>query len=260
MKCIIVEDEIPAAKRLVRLLKGMNQSFEIVGILDTIEATVSWLKTSPHPDLIFMDIHLADGYAFEIFNQVEVESPVIFTTAYDEHALKAFEVNSIDYLLKPIDEGKLERSVQKLSKLKNDVSGIGQIDQLLRLFRSRENHKSRFLIKLPERLLTVDISQTAYFMASGKMVLLVTHESRHFPIDFTLDELENSVDQEKFFRINRQFISSFSAIKGIYPFFNGKLKIDLSPATKEPVFVSREKAGAFKEWLEGGKGEFKGGR
>jgi DNA-binding LytR/AlgR family response regulator len=253
MKCIIVEDEIPAANRLVRLLKGMKQPFEIMGILDSIESTVIWLRENPHPELIFMDIHLADGYAFEIFNQVKVESPVIFTTAYDGHALKAFEVNSIDYLLKPIDEGKLERSIQKLSKLQGGTPQINQLDQLLRLYRSKENYKSRFLIKLPERLLTVDISQAAYFMASGKLVLLVTYESRHFPIDFTLDELENLVDPEKFFRINRQFISSFAAIKGIYPFFNGKLKIDLSPAVKEPVFISREKVGAFKKWLEGGR-------
>ena len=247
MKCIIIEDEAPAAKRLKRLLADSPVDFEILATLDSIESSVAWLDKNISPDLIFMDIHLADGYSFEVFNQVEIASPVIFTTAYDEYALKAFEVNSIDYLLKPVDEKKLERSIEKLKRLKGEPGSQARIEELIKNFQAKKVYKSRFLIKLPERLITVEDSQTAYFMASGKLVLLTTRDNRHFPVDQSLDEL----DPARFFRINRHFIAGFDSIKGIYPFFNGKLKVELEPRQKDNVFVSREKAGAFKRWLDG---------
>ena len=251
MKCIIIEDEAPAAKRLKRLLADSSVDFEILATLDSIESSVAWLDKNISPDLIFMDIHLADGYSFEVFNQVEIASPVIFTTAYDEYALKAFEVNSIDYLLKPVDEKKLERSIEKLKRLKGEPGNQVNIEELIKSFNVKKAYKSRFLIKLPERLITVEESQTAYFMASGKLVLLTTRDNRHFPVDQSLDELESALDPTRFFRINRQFIAGFDSIKGIYPFFNGKLKVELEPRQKDNVFVSRVKAGAFKRWLDG---------
>lgn len=251
MKCIIIEDEAPAAKRLERLLSELRPPVITLCVTDSVETSVEWLKRNPHPDVIFMDIRLADGYSFEIFDQVAVQSPVIFTTAYDEYALKAFEVNSIDYLLKPIDEGRLEKSIAKLNRLQAVSLPFEQLRELTRSFQKPSGYKTRFLIHMPERLMTIDISRVAYFEAKSKLVLLVTFENRHFPADYTLDELQNMIDPVQFFRINRRFLASFQALGGIYPWFNGKLKVDLNPPVKDPVYVSRERSGAFKDWLEG---------
>lgn len=251
MKCVIIEDEAPAVKRLERLLAAMDPPIEPVYVTDSVETSVAWLKENPQPDVIFMDIRLADGYSFEIFEQVNVEAPVIFTTAYDEYALKAFDVNSIDYLLKPIDEAKLERSIARLKRLQKPVFPYEQIRRLAGMFQKSPEYKSRFLIRLPERLLTVELSQTAYFEANNKMVLLVTYENRHFPVDYTLDEIQGMVDPHLLFRINRRYLTAFPALRGIYPWLNGKIKVDLQPPVKDPVFISRDRAGDFKEWLEG---------
>ena len=251
MKSIIIEDELPAARRLKRLLEENETSIEVLDVLDSIQSTVKWFKNNEAPDLVFMDIHLADGYSFEIFNQINLDVPIIFTTAYDEYALKAFEVNSIDYLLKPIDEKKLERSISKLNKWNQSKEGLKDLEKLFKKFKEDKSYKSRFLIKQPEKLLTIDENQVAYFMATQKIVLLVTHENRSFPVDQTLEELEQVLNPYKFFRINRKFLANLHAIKNIYNYFHGKLKIELSPPVKQDNFVSREKAPVFKKWLGG---------
>ena len=249
MKSVIVEDEKPAARRLQQLLKGRDANFEILAVLDSIEAAVAWFSQNQHVDVVFVDIQLADGKSFEIFKHVTIKAPIIFTTAYDEYALQAFSVNSIDYLLKPIDEEKLNRSLQKLDDLKGKPQ-LGQLEKLISSFSNSKKYKNRFLIKQPEKLLTVETSQVAYFMAMQKMVVLVTHENRTFPVDQTLEELEEMLDTAKFYRLNRQIIASLLAIGQISTIYSGKLKISLNPPLKEDVFVSREKASDFKNWLD----------
>lgn len=250
MKSVIVEDEKPAAKRLKKLLESNQEDFEVLAVLDSIESSVAYFSKNPKADVVFLDIHLADGHSFEIFNHVQINSPIIFTTAYDEYALQAFSVNSIDYLLKPIDEMKLNRSLNKLKQL-HGKPDLDKLEQLISTFGQNKKFKNRFLVKQPENLLTVETSQIAYFMAMQKMVVMVTHENRTFPVDQTLEELDTLLDPEQFFRLNRQFIASMKAISHISTIYPGKLKITLKPPVKEEVFVSREKASEFKSWLDG---------
>lgn len=250
MKSVIVEDEKPAAKRLQKLLEAHQENIEVLAVLDSIETAVAFFSKNPKSDVVFLDIHLADGHSFEIFNHVQIHAPIIFTTAYDEYALQAFSVNSIDYLLKPIDDEKLDRSLSKLKQLKGN-NNLDKLEQLISAFGTNKKYKNRFLVKQPENLLTVDISQIAYFMAMQKMVVMVTYENRTFPVDQTLEELETLLDPTQFFRLNRQFIVSLKAIHHISTIYSGKLKITLKPPVKEEVFVSREKASEFKAWLDG---------
>lgn len=252
MRVLIVEDELPAARRLERLLKSIVEEVEICAITDSIQDSVKWLKNNPGPDLIFLDIHLADGYSFSIFDQVDCEAPVIFITAYDEFALKAFELNSIDYLLKPVDETLLRRSLEKYEKFsrKNIRETTVNLEQLISRLSVKSNYKSRFLVKSKDRLITVEDSQIAYFLASNKMVMIVTYENRYFPMEDTLAYYEKILDPEMFFRLNRSVISNRRAIRDIITDHNGKLQITLHPVLKEKVFISRDRAGDFKDWLE----------
>ncbi|MDZ7605345.1 MAG: LytTR family DNA-binding domain-containing protein [Cyclobacteriaceae bacterium] len=251
MKVLIVEDEKPAARQLQRLLADMAGTIQIAGVIDTVEDTVNWLKTHPEPDLIFLDIHLADGYSFEIFQHVQSEVPVIFTTAYDEYALRAFDLNSIDYLLKPIDSFKLARSLNKFRNRKvSPAQPAIDIQKILQQLQVEKTYKSRLLIKQKDKLISVEDTHIAYFQANSKLVVLITFENRVFSMDYTIDEFERQMDPQRFFRLNRSIFANRDAIAGIYKHFNGKLKIDLSPPMKEDIFVSREKADAFRQWME----------
>jgi len=250
MKVVIVEDELPAARRLKSLLENTGHDIQVLTVLDSVSSAKTWFTSNAPPDLIFLDIHLSDGYSFDIFDQIPVKTPVIFTTAYDQYALKAFEVNSIDYLLKPIDQDKLSKSLNKLQQLHQELNWQ-DLQQFLHTIKEKNNYKNRFLIKVKDQFLTVDIAQVAYFKAMGKLVVMVTHENRNFPMDLTLEELESQVDPARFFRINRQVLGSFVSIQKIHNFFNGKLKLKLKPDLKDEVLVSRDKAPVFKSWLEG---------
>ncbi len=253
MKIVIIEDEIPAAKRLEKLIKEIDSTVTIETKLDSIESAVEWLSTHTQPDLILMDIELADGQSFEIFNQVKITSPVIFATAYDEFALKAFKVNSIDYLLKPIEKTELAAAIEKFKAIKSSFSNTStelNINALLHSLSKPVSYKSRFLVKLGERLISVEKEQIAYFTSEDKLTFLVTYDKNRYVMDQTLDELEHQLDPREFFRINRQFISSPKAITSIHTYFNGKLKLAMQPPVKEEVLVSREKAPLFKEWLD----------
>lgn len=254
MKIVIVEDEIPAAKRLEKLIKEIDNEIVIETKLDSIETAVAWFNNHAQPDLVFMDIELADGQSFEIFNQIKITAPIIFATAYDEFALKAFKVNSIDYLLKPIDKQALQLAIEKFKALKSsfktETKADFDINAILKTLSPNKEGKSRFLVKLGERLISVEKEQIAYFMSEDKLTFLVTHDKNKYVVDQTLDELEAQVNVKEFFRINRQFISSLKAIGSIHNYFNGKLKLNLSPQVKEEVLVSREKASFFKEWLD----------
>ncbi|MCB0632465.1 MAG: response regulator transcription factor, partial [Lewinella sp.] len=228
----------------------------IIGHTLSISNTVQWLHNHPAPDLIFMDIELADGQCFEIFNQVEVHSPIIFTTSYDEYALRAFKLNSIDYLLKPVRKEELEHSISKFLNLRQpaDRSGLqNQIESLLQEFQQRPNptkYRHRFLVKQGQRLLSIDISEIAWFHAEGKLCFLKTWENQRYLIDYTLEELDNLMDPHDFFRVNRGYLVNIKSIKNINPYFKGKLILQLSPKTEDnDVVVSKEKASEFKAWL-----------
>ena len=253
MKIVIVEDEFYAQERLkARLLKVEPES-EIIAVLDSVEESVKWFQENKQPDLLFCDIQLSDGISLEIFDKVEIDCPVIFTTAYDEYALQAFKVNSIDYLLKPISEKDLIKAFQKFKKLggeKKDTSNIDIKNLLKQLGNSDKKYKSRFLVKTGAVMSTINIDEVAYFYIKNQLVYLVTLNNKEYIIDPTLDVIEDTIDPADFFRINRQMIVAFKAIKEIHPHFHNRLKLNLQPETEEEVIVSKRKSSTFKEWLE----------
>lgn len=253
MKVLIIEDELPAAKRLKSLLKEVDPAIEIINVIDSISTAVKWLNNNSAPDLIFMDIQLSDGLSFEIFNQAKIKSPVIFTTAFDEYAIRAFKVNSIDYLLKPIETNDLYNSLKKLDDLRKQFSAESELDNLKRfletLTQNKSIYKTRFLVKSGQSFIRVSAEDCAYFSLENKLTYLILFNGKKHLVDFTLDELENQLDPKIFFRANRQYIVNIEAIISVHNFFGGKLKLRLKPETGENVMVSREKAVLFKEWM-----------
>ncbi len=251
MRVLVVEDEKPAARRLQQLLSEQDKNIAVLAVIDSVGGAVEWLKTHPAPDLIFLDIQLADGYSFEIFKQINLDIPVIFTTAYDEYALQAFEHNSIDYLLKPIDHEKLERSLRKYNNMaRTNDKAIQEVHQMIQNLKLGKSYKSRLLIWQRDHLVSVEDHQIAYLRAENKMVVMVTFENRFFTMDYTMETYEEQLNPEVFFRLNRSILANGKAIASIARHFYGKLKIELNPPLKEEVFVSREKADSFKQWLE----------
>lgn len=250
---LIIEDEAPAFRRLQQLIQEADPEIQIVEVIDSVSEAVKWWQHHDAPDLVFMDIQLADGLSFEIFEQVDINRPVIFTTAYDDYLLKAFRVNSIDYLLKPIDPEELAASLQKYEQLRQAFSTDQNVpvEVLVQALKGDQvNQKSRFLIKLSDRLLAVSISEIAYFYTHEGLVWLVTLAGNKYVIEQTMEELEGLLSPHEFFRINRQYIARFESIEAIHNYFKGKLKVDLRPAVKEEVLVSRDRAGLFKRWLD----------
>jgi two-component system, LytTR family, response regulator len=253
MNILIIEDEIFAQEELKRLLKKTKQDIRILSCIDSIEESLQWFTTNEPPDLIFMDIQLSDGLSFEIFNKVKINTPVIFTTAYDEYAIRAFKVNSIDYLLKPIDEQALQNSLEKYERFKSEFSDTsvtidsGQISELIN-FRTKK-YKSRFVSRIGDKLHHILLSDIAYFQADDKILFLVTIKKEKYIIDNNLDEIESMIDPEIFFRINRRYLARIEAIANVQKYFNGRLIIELKPKADDQVLVSREKAAAFKQWL-----------
>lgn len=254
MRVLIIEDEMLAAKRLRKIVEEQEPDVQILGVTDSIESSVEWLNSHSHPELILMDIELADGQSFEIFNRVDVKSTIIFTTAYDEYAIRAFKVNSIDYLLKPIEPEELKRSFEKLklrNTLMNESSQKIDLDSIVLALKGKQNQtfKQRFLVKQGQRLIPIDISEIAFFYTEDKVSFIRTNADLRYMVDYSLDELEELLDPMVFFRANRQFIVSPKSLDGIHHHFNGKLKINLKPLAGEDVFVSRERAADFKKWL-----------
>ncbi len=253
MKIIIIEDETPALNRIRKMIGEIDPDIEICGTADSIDSAIELIQRFPDTELALLDIELADGQSFEIFNRIKINFPVIFTTAYDEFALKAFKVNSIDYLLKPIDKTELSEAIHKFRdyNLKPKPQAGINIDALLNSFRKelQPEYKQRFLVKSGQKLVSVLVNDIAYFNASEKLVFLITRENKKFIIDHTLDELSHLLNPKDFFHLNRQFFCSLNSIESISTYFNGKLKISLKPAIEEEVLVSREKASEFKNWL-----------
>lgn len=256
MKVLIIEDEVPAAEKLERYLLKYDSTIRIVEKLDTVKSAVEWLAANQDQvDLIFMDIQLIDGLSFQIFQQVQVKKPVIFTTAFNEFALDAFKVNSIDYLLKPITFTDLSASLRKLDTLREQLQqgAEGQrerIQQLAAGARAKE-YKTRFMVKLGEHIRSITTDQIGVFYADGRDVYLVTTQNRKFIIDYTLESLEEILEPAVFFRLNRTFILNINAIKDVLVYSNSRLKITLQQEFDKEIIVSREKVSDFKEWFDG---------
>jgi two-component system LytT family response regulator len=250
MKVLLIEDEVPAAERLRKLLLEIEPSAEILGIIVSVKTAVKWLNENPMPDLVLMDIHLSDGDSFEIFRQTEVKAPVIFITAYDQHALEAFKVNSIGYILKPLKKDELQAAIGKykeLSGLRND-----QVKALLdHLTPVRKDLQKRIIIRYGDTIKMVDIKDVAYFYTEDKITYLCTKDNLRYPIDDNLDEIEKIADPALFFRINRQYIINIAAIDKMLAWSKSRVKVILKPASAEETIVSTERSPNFKEWLTG---------
>lgn len=254
MKILILEDEQPAVDHLTALLRTYDKTIEITAIFDSVKDVVAWMRINPPPDLIFMDIQVADGLCFDIFGKVQVHAPVIFTTAYQEYAIRAFKVNSVDYLLKPIDFAGLKEAMEKYIRLfrsKGDIETIHPsiIESVKRMI--EKPYKTRFVIKVGEHLRSISTNDIQCFLSLDKTTHICTGEKRVFVIDYSLDHIMELVDPEKFFRINRKCIVNRDAISDIVVYSTSRLKIKLKPETDEPLIVSREKVNDFKEWLDG---------
>lgn len=251
MKILILEDEKHNASRLKRILLESNPDVEILGILETVKISVEWLRDNPAPDVILMDIRLADGLSFDIFSQTTVTCPVIFTTAYDEYAVRAFKVNSLDYLLKPIDKDELQQALVRVNPVKNNYLKMTDIQIILEQFQqSTTSYRRRFLIPVHDGYMSVGTNEISFIYSEFKLTHLFLDSGKSICIQQTLDELEEELDPELFFRGNRQIILSVDSIDKIYNSFNGKLKIILKKDNQKEVFISREKAPLFKAWLD----------
>ncbi|RGN47663.1 MULTISPECIES: LytTR family DNA-binding domain-containing protein [unclassified Bacteroides] len=254
MKSLIIEDEKAAVRNLTAILTDVAPEIEIIGAPDSVADAIEWFASNPMPELVFMDIHLADGSAFEIFEHIQIKCPVIFTTAYDEYALRAFKVNSIDYLLKPINEQDVRAALTKLKNLYAVPSSTLDLQQLLYQLKHEESYKTYFLVPTKgDKLIPLSIKEIAYFYITEGSVKVVTNESREYILPRTLDELTDSLNPTIFFRANRQFLISRDAIKDIDLWFNNRLAINLYISTPEKIVISKARAGEFKDWFAGGR-------
>lgn len=251
MRALIVEDEIHAATRLEKYIHEVNPSIEILGVQESIEGVVDWFSNNRAPDLVFMDIHLSDGNCFEIFDQVTIDCPIIFATAYDEYALKAFQHHSIDYLLKPIKKAELERALAKLEhynlqpseEIKGTGGVTGEEDETI--------GARRFLIKVGAKINLIRLDEIAYFYSRDKITFAITREGRRFPLNKSLEALEVELPPQEFFRINRKFIIHMDSIGAMSSHTKGRVKIELDPPAELESIVSTEKSPHFKKWLLG---------
>lgn len=249
MKAIIIEDELSNSKRLSKLIKNIDSEIDILTTLVSVEESVNWLSDNPIPDLIFMDIQLSDGLCFEIFSTIEIEAPVIFTTAYDDYAIQAFKFNSIDYLLKPIDPIELERAILKFKKT-NATKLKSNFDNLLQSFNKEMNYKNRLLVKHINHFIPILVENIAYFIIDNQLVYIYTLTGQKYIYYSYLDDIEKILNPKLFFRINRQMLININTIKKINSFTNNRLLLQINPTLeKKEIIVSREKVQAFKEWI-----------
>ena len=244
-RILIIEDEQPAARRLSKLVLETAPGAEIVAVLDSIDAAASWFRDHPAPELVFMDIHLADGSAFDLLKQVKVPAPVIFTTAYDQYALEAFKTSGLDYLLKPVKKQDLEQAFQKLVQLKDWLKDTATLES------GKPAYKTRFMVRFGEHIKTVLVEQIAYCYSENKATFARCFDGRSYPLDHNLDALEGMLDPEQFFRINRQYLISLKSIEEMRTYTKARVIIRLQPPVKEAPVVSSERAADFKSWLSG---------
>jgi len=253
MKVLIIEDELQAAKRLEQLVKEIiGDAAEILDQIDTVKRAVAWFQQHPQPDVVLMDIQLADGLSFQIFEQTTVKAPVIFTTAYDAYALQAFKVNSIDYILKPVDKAELTQALRRVEErltpvLRPDEMLVKMQEAMAMLTR---RFKTRFVVKVGEHLRTVEVDDVKFFFSQDKTSFAVTGDARNHILDYTLEELEKMLDPDRFFRINRKYLVGTSAIQDIIHYTNSRLKLVLKGSTDNDIIVARERVQEFKDWLD----------
>ena len=256
MKALLIEDEKAAVRNLQALLLEVAPDVEILAVLDSIIETIDWFGTHAMPDLVFLDIHLADGSAFEIFSHVEIACPIIFTTAYDEYALRAFKVNSIDYLLKPIDGHDIRKALDKMDCLHGESSSPGNepdYSSLIRALKKEESYKTHFLVPAKgDKLIPVSADLILFFHIDDGVVKAVLADGKECLFPQTLDELADSLNPALFFRVNRQYLISRKAVLDIDLWFNGRLSVNLKVPVTEKILVSKAKVGEFKEWFTGG--------
>jgi two-component system, LytTR family, response regulator LytT len=255
MNVLIVEDEQLAAKKLEKALYSIESDATVVATTTAVKTTVQWLQNNPAPDLIFMDVELSDGQSFEIYDHIEVPSPVIFVTSYDEYAVKAFKVNGVDYLLKPVQKADLADSLKKFHNITKGASSARTnvnlpflIEELQQKLQPREFRK-RFLVRLAKKLISVEVSKIAYFYYDGRLIFFKTLSNEKYIVDYTMDELEKMLDPSKYFRISRSMFVAFSAIKQIHDYSGHRLQLELTPNHEKEIVVSREKVVEFKKWV-----------
>ncbi|MCM5529754.1 LytTR family DNA-binding domain-containing protein [Parasegetibacter sp. NRK P23] len=254
MKVFIIEDEELAVKKLYKTLLSIDEDIEVIATADSVAAAVEWLENNETPDLMLMDIELLDGQSFEIFHHVEVKCPVIFTTSYDEYALKAFKVNSIDYLLKPVQKDDLAAALEKYKKLyaTSAAAPALNMDNLLKELQQKlhpKDYRKRFLVKNGPNLVSVETDEIAYFYSDGRLIFFKTGENKKFVVDYTMDELEDMLDPDRFYRVSRSFFVSVNSVGQIHDYFGNRLILQLKPALDKEVIVSREKVAEFKRWM-----------
>ena len=249
MKALVIEDEILASKHLLQVLEEVGD-ISVMAVLESIIETIEWFRKNQQPDIVFMDIHLADGSAFEIFKHADIACPIVFTTAYDEYALKAFKVNSIDYLLKPIETVDVQAALKKLTGLSGSESMKTALNNLITSYEKTSKYRKHFLIPSKgDKLIPVQTSDLACFYINTGIVKAFSPDSKSYKFDYTLDELEEMLDPELFFRANRQYIISRTAIRDIDLWFNSRLSVNLKIAVPEKILISKARIPEFKKWF-----------
>jgi DNA-binding LytR/AlgR family response regulator len=253
MKVIIIEDELYNYRLLKGMIDDLRPDWEIQGHFESVTKSVDWLQSNPHPDLIFLDIQLSDGICFSIFEQIEVLSSVIFTTAYDQYAVQAFKVNSVDYLLKPIKKDELEIGIKKYERVlkqSNEKPVVANYEELLNALHKDRKYRKRFLISGATALFKLAIEDIAYFYTESRVTFAVTFDNKEHIIDQNLEKLEEELNPESFFRANRSMIIHIDSIEKIESYFGGKLHVQMIQALNKELTISRLKASAFKEWVD----------
>ena len=249
MKVLIIEDERPASQKLIRLLREIDSGIEIMDTLRSVEQTINWFSEHPHPEVIFMDIQLEDGLCFDIFEKCKIDVPIVFTTAYDEFALRAFKLNSVDYLLKPVNQDELKISIEKFNSIYRQKIDYARLESVIKQLQPQS--KERFLVKIGTHYKSIPATNIQCFYIIERCTFLYTDAAKSYPLDYTLGEIEQMVDPKLFFRINRDFIINYYAIRDIIAYSSNRLKIILHGWTeKEELLVSRERVANFKKWMD----------
>lgn len=250
MKAIIIEDEKLSAEYLSNLLKRIDSSIEVIAHYDSVKKSMNEFQKGIKVDVLFVDVHLADGLSFEIFSNILIDTPIIFTTAYDEYAIKAFKLNSVDYLLKPIGINDLRDAIEKLNKI-NSKQQSSIIENIANAYLNlNKQHKNRFMVKMGDNIVSIKTDDVFHFTAEDGITLMVTSSGKRYPIDYTLDQLEGVVSPDLFFRINRKVLISINSIQKVSSYFNSRLKINSDILEEDAAIVSRERVNDFKTWLD----------
>ena len=247
IRIVLLEDEELTAKRIRQLVTDCEPSARVVATIPSVRGAVEWLSKNETPDLFLMDVHLEDDLVFQLFTKLTIKTPVIFITAYDEYIIQAFRVNSIDYLLKPVERGQLKAALEKFKSVGEYYSQASL--HALRSYLAEDNFRERFMISVGKKMTTISVDDIAFFMLESRSVFLMSSDGQHLPLDYSLDALTQMLDPKRFFRVNRQCIVSMSSIRSALQYSAGKIKLELSPSPKQEVLVSGDRMSDFKDWF-----------